>query len=649
MRSRFSSILVANRGEIACRIIRAAHADGYRAIAVYSDADADALHVRLADSAVRIGPAAPAQSYLQSERLIAAAKAAGAEAIHPGYGFLAENADFAESCAKAGLVFIGPAPAAMRAMGDKSAAKARMAAAGVPIAPGYHGEDQGAARFVAEAKRIGFPAMIKASAGGGGRGMRIVRTAEEVEAAHRAASAEAMSAFGDGRLLIERALIGARHVEVQIFGDEYGTIVHMGERDCSIQRRHQKIFEESPSPAVSPELRARMGAAAVKTAASVGYVGAGTVEFLLDERGDYYFLEMNTRIQVEHPVTEAVTGIDLVRLQFHVSQGKRLPFAQSDIAFHGHAIEARLCAENAAANFLPGAGEIVAWRPGTGEGVRVDHGLYQGAVVSPYYDSLLAKFIAYGEDREEARRRLLRALSETLIAGIVTNRDFLIASLRRREFVEGAATTAFVGAGPVSTFAAPPEALALAALLYVENGGAAAPLPTWRRATLQLEANGATSAVSIRRKGETWIATIGDDTLKLRLIYRDAYRVSFVHEDVESAANYALWGDQLKLLLGDASYDFVDRTYAPPRRDGDEAGGGVRSPVSGVLVAVAAKAGDHVKRGQALATVEAMKMQYVILAPIDGVIASAFSSAGAQVSARATLFEIEASGDAQDG
>ena len=537
----------------------------------------------------------------------------------------------------------------MRAMGDKSAAKARMAAAGVPVAPGYHGEDQSAARFVAEAERIGFPAMIKASAGGGGRGMRIVRAAEEVEAAHRAASAEAMSAFGNGRLLIEQALLGARHVEVQIFGDEHGNIVHMGERDCSIQRRHQKIFEESPSPAVSPELRARMGAAAIKAAASVGYVGAGTVEFLLDERGSYYFLEMNTRIQVEHPVTEAVTGIDLVRLQFHVAQGKPLPFSQSDIVFRGHAIEARLCAEDAAANFAPATGEIVAWRPGAGEGVRVDHGLYQGAIVSPYYDSLLAKFIAHGEDREEARRRLLRALTETLIAGVVTNRDFLISSLQRGDFIEGAATTAFIGPEPAPVVVAPPEALALAALLYVENGGAAAPSPPWRRATLQLEAIGAASTVSIRREGETWIAAVGENTVKMRLTCRDANQVSYVQGDREAFATYARWDDQLKLLLGDESYDFADRTYAPPRRDGDEAGGSVRSPVSGVIVAMDAQTGDRVKRGQALATVEAMKMQYAILAPIDGVIVNAFSSAGAQVPARAVLFEIKASGDAQDG
>ena len=328
-----------------------------------------------------------------ARRSIAAAKAAGAEAIHPGYGFLAENADFAQAALDAGLVFIGPPPAAMRAMGDKSAAKARMAEAGVPTAPGYHGDDQNPARFVVEAERIGFPLMIKASAGGGGRGMRVVRETVGLEAALSAASAEARSAFGDGRLLMERALIGARHVEVQVFGDERGAIVHLGERDCSIQRRHQKIIEELPSPAVSPDLRARMGAAAVAAAAAVGYVGAGTVEFLLDGDGRFYFLEMNTRIQVEHPVTEAVTGLDLVRLQLQVAQGRPLPFAQADVTLRGHAIEARLCAEDAAANFMPATGDrrVAA---GRGEGIRVDHGLAEGGAVTPFYDSMLAKIVA---------------------------------------------------------------------------------------------------------------------------------------------------------------------------------------------------------------------------------------------------------------
>jgi geranyl-CoA carboxylase alpha subunit len=641
--SRFSTVLIANRGEIACRIIRAAHAEGYRTVAVYSDADADALHVRLADGAVRIGPAAPAQSYLSVASVIAAAKTAGADAVHPGYGFLAESADFAQNCVDAGLVFIGPPPRAIRAMGDKSAAKLRMTEARVPTAPGYHGDDQSARRFAVEAERIGFPVMIKASAGGGGRGMRIVHAMQEVEPALRAACAEAQSAFGDGRLLMERALIGARHVEVQVFGDEHGSIVHMGERDCSIQRRHQKIIEESPSPAVSPELRSRMGEAAVRAAIAVGYVGAGTVEFLLDDRGQFYFLEMNTRIQVEHPVTEAVTGIDLVRLQFRIAQGEPLPFAQAEIMPRGHAIEARLCAEDASANFMPVTGKIVAWRAGVGEGVRVDHGLHEGTIVTPYYDSMLAKIIAYGEDREQARRRLLRALEDTLLAGVVSNRDFLIAALKQPEFVEGAATTSFVSAVPAAADT-PPEAVALAALLFAENGGAMTPSTPWRRTPLLLETNGRELRVAIRRDGETWTADIGGEAHTLLLISREANEVRFHTGGLAARVSYARWGDQLTLNIDGVSHDFVDRTYAPPGRDAGEADGAVRSPVSGVLAGVDARTGDSVRRGQALATVEAMKMQYAILAPIDGLIVAEPGSVGSQVAARATLFEIKAFG-----
>jgi geranyl-CoA carboxylase alpha subunit len=446
---------------------------------------------------------------------------------------------------------------------------------------------------------------------------------------------------------LERALIGARHVEVQVFGDEHGSIVHMGERDCSIQRRHQKIIEESPSPAVSEELRARMGAAAVRAAEAVGYVGAGTVEFLLDEKGQFYFLEMNTRIQVEHPVTEAVTGIDLVRLQLQVAQGLPLPFAQAEIRQRGHAIEARLCAEDASANFMPVTGEIVAWRPGAGDGVRVDHGLREGAIVSPYYDSMLAKIIAHGEDREQARRRLLRALEQTLLAGIVTNRDFLIAALKQPGFVDGVATTAFIADMPPFAVAAPTrEAIALAALLYAENGGLAAPSPPWRRTPLRLEANGTEIRVAVRRDGATWTAEIGAESHALRLIRREANEVRYAREGSVEVASYAKWGDHLKLSLEGVGYDFVDRTYAPPRRARDEAGGAVESPVSGVLVGVDARTGDRVRRGQSLATVEAMKMQYVILAPIDGLILSAPGAVGSQVPLRALLFEIEASGGA---
>ncbi len=645
MSTRFSSVLVANRGEIACRVIRAARAEGLRAIAVYSDADAHALHVRQADASVRIGPAAPAQSYLSIEKLIAAAKTSGAEAIHPGYGFLAESAAFAESAASAGIVFVGPPPAAMRAMGDKSAAKARMEKAGVPCAPGYHGDDQSLARFADEAARIGYPLMVKASSGGGGRGMRIVRSPETLADALRSASAEARSAFGDGRLLVERALLGARHVEIQVFGDEQGAIVHLGERDCSIQRRHQKLIEESPSPAVSYELRAAMGAAAVKAAASVGYVGAGTVEFLLAEDGCFYFLEMNTRIQVEHPVTECVTGIDLVRLQFQVAQGRPLPFAQSDVALRGHAIEARLYAEDPYADFLPSTGRIVAWRASEGEGVRVDHGLESGQMVQPYYDSLLAKVIAFGSDREQARRRLARALEGAFLAGVATNRDFLIETLGRREFLDGKATTAFLASAPPVATAPSGETVALAALLFVDRGGPSAPTASWRASPVKLEVDGAEFNASVRRQGEEQIVTLDGETFVMRIVSSGGDEVRFSRGGVIMRASYARDGDELWLDFDGKRRRFVDRTYAPPQLKDEHSDGAVRSPVSGVIVGVEARAGDRVRRGQALATVEAMKMQYSILAPIDGVITTAQAALGGQAQARALLFAIEPHGD----
>jgi len=642
MASRFSSILIANRGEIACRIIRAARADGYRTVAVFSDADADALHVREADAAMRIGPAAPAQSYLAARNIIDAAKASAAEAVHPGYGFLAENADFAERCLAAGLVFIGPPPAAIRAMGDKSAAKAHMLVAGVPCLPGYHGEDQADSRLTAEAARIGFPVMVKARAGGGGRGLRMARAPGDLAAALRSARAEATSAFGDGRLLLERALIDARHVEVQVFADEHGAIIHLGERDCSIQRRHQKVIEEAPSPAVSAALRERMGAAAVAAARAVGYVGAGTVEFLLAADGAFYFLEMNTRIQVEHPVTECATGIDLVRLQLAVAQAAPLGFGQRDVALRGHAIEARLYAEDPFAGFMPRAGRILAWRPASGEGVRVDHGLCEGMDVSPFYDPLLAKIIAFGADREQARRRLLRALKETLLAGVGDNRAFLIAALQRRDFIDGGATTAFIAEsslGPASP--PPPLALALAALVFAQGGGAASPSPPWRRAPLLIESGGVKSALGVRRRGDEWIVSGEREDIALRLIERCAREIRVLRDGAVVKALFARTGDALTLVVDGVGYDFVDRTYAPPRRAHDNADGRVRAPVSGVLVSVEVAAGEAVRRGQALATIEAMKMQHEILAPVDGIVESVHTAAGAQAPARALLFEIK--------
>ena len=578
MSARFTSVLVANRGEIACRIIGAARAEGLQTIAVYSDADANAPHVRLADIGVRIGPSAPAQSYLSTGALIDAAKRSGAEALHPGYGFLAENADLAEACASAGLVFVGPPAAAIRAMGDKSAAKRRMEATGVPCAPGYHGDDQSAGRFAREASRIGYPVMVKASAGGGGRGMRIVREPDALEAAIAAARSEAENAFGDGRLLIERALLAARHVEVQVFGDEQGAIVHLGERDCSIQRRHQKVIEEAPSPAVSPDLRVAMGAAAIKAAASVGYVGAGTVEFLLDGDGRFHFLEMNTRIQVEHPVTECVTGIDLVRLQFQIAQGRPLPFAQRDVALSGHAIEARLYAEDPAADFLPSIGTLVAWRPATGEGVRIDAGVEAGSAVTPFYDSMLGKIIAFGETREQARLRLVRALERTFVAGVVTNRDFVLDALNRPAFVEGRATTAFVGDTQYAP--APPSrrAVVLAALLIVERGAPPAPTAGWRAAPLRLQVDGVERRVSVRRQDAETIVTLDGGEIAFERVELGEGVARYWIDGAASRAAFARDGDDLWLDAEGQCRRFVDRTYAPPRlRDADARRRGARA------------------------------------------------------------------------
>jgi geranyl-CoA carboxylase alpha subunit len=427
----FSSLLIANRGEIALRVMRTARAMGLRTVAVYSEADRDSRHAREADASVCIGGPAPRDSYLNIASIIAAAKKSGAEAVHPGYGFLAESAQFAQAVQDAGLIWIGPPPAAIRAMADKGAAKKQMRESGVPVLTTY-----------AQGDKLEYPVMIKAAAGGGGRGMRLVRSKAELADAFGQAQSEAEHAFGDGRLLIEPALEDARHVEVQVFADSHGNCVHLGERDCSVQRRHQKLIEESPSPAVNAALRDRMGKAAVAAARAVGYVGAGTVEFLLGADGKFWFMEMNTRLQVEHPVTEAITGLDLVEWQLRVARGETLPLRQEDVLFSGHAIEVRLCAEDPEHNFLPQAGILAAWEPS--RAVRVDHALESGMAIPPFYDSMIAKLIAHAPTREEARARLATALDETVALGVPTNKEFLAAVLRDGRFGEGKATTEFL-------------------------------------------------------------------------------------------------------------------------------------------------------------------------------------------------------------
>ena len=467
----FSKILIANRGEIALRVMRSARALGYRTVAVYSTADANARHALEADQAVCIGEPAPRQSYLNIPAIIDAARLSGADAVHPGYGFLAENAAFAQACRNAGLVFVGPSPEAIRAMGDKAGAKALMAAAGVPCIPGYQGPDQSAARLADEAEKIGWPVMIKATAGGGGRGMRRVDAAAGFADALRSAQSEAQSAFGDATVILERALIAPRHIEIQVFADRYGNAIHLGERDCSVQRRHQKLIEEAPAPGVSAELRHRMGAVAVQAVRAIGYEGAGTLEFLLDAAGQFFFMEMNTRLQVEHPVTEAVTGLDLVDWQLRVAAGQPLPLRQDQVRWVGHAIEVRLCAEDALQQFMPQSGVMAAWwmpqtqqerqpetppegrpetlpepqpahRPGA---LRVEHALRPGDAIPPHYDSMIAKLVAHGADRAEALRKLGAGLADAVALGVTTNQAFLSACLAHPVFVAGQASTAFIG------------------------------------------------------------------------------------------------------------------------------------------------------------------------------------------------------------
>ena len=613
----FASVLVANRGEIACRVIRTARAMGYRTVAVYSDADRDAPHVRQADAAARLGPAPVAESYLSVPAILDAARRTGAEAVHPGYGFLSENAGFAQACDDAGLVFVGPPPAAIAAMGDKRQAKLLMEKAGVPVVPGYSGDDQGEARLVEEAARIGYPLMVKASAGGGGRGIRLVEAAGALKAALSAARGEAESAFGSGDLILERAVAGARHVEVQVFADEHGGCVHLGERDCSLQRRRQKVIEESPSPAVSPALRRRMGEAAVAAAKAVGYVGAGTVEFLLAADGHFYFLEMNTRLQVEHPVTEAVTGLDLVAWQLRVAAGEPLPLEQDDVSFRGHAIEARLYAEDPAQGFLPQTGRVLRWR--TPERVRIDAGIAEGQEVTPFYDPMLAKAIAHGATREDARRHLIAALERTTMLGVRTNKAFLVQLLRDPVFAAGEATTAYMP--EASSGAADARLSALAAALLARAG--------WRSAG---------SAMRRLTLGET-VHEVGAesvDGVPLRILEEADGRIRFERDGVQGWAESAWDDDGALWLAADGATARFEEAKPRSRARDARSDGRIVAPMAGRIVSVA-EVGAAVARGEAVIVLEAMKMQHEIKAAAAGRIAEVKVAAGEQVGPRQLL------------
>ena len=659
-----SRLLVANRGEIAVRIARTARRMGIATIAICSDADRDAPHVKACDEFVAIGGSLPAESYLLGERIIAVAQAAGAQAIHPGYGFLSEYAPFAAAVEAAGLIFVGPPASAIESMGDKARARRHMAAAGIPVVPGYDGDEQDEARFLAEARRIGYPVMIKAAAGGGGRGMRRVTHEPELPDALRSAASEAAKAFGDGRLILERAVEEPRHVEMQVIADSAGHVVHLGERDCSVQRRHQKIVEESPSPAVDPELRERLGQAATAVTREIAYVGAGTVEFLLDPAGRFYFMEMNTRLQVEHPVTELVTGLDLVELQLRIARGEPLPVAQPEVQIAGHAVEVRLCAEEPADGFLPCMGTVLDWRPD--ELVRCDHAVAPGCVVSPYYDSLLAKVIAHGATRGEALDRLARALDRTVLLGVATNRTFLARVLRQPQFAEGATvSTAFVERhfALATDRASPPDerTWALAAWLSIASAAeSAATSPDWRNWTtgrplttpwrLEWQGPQSLSAGPTTRSGHINLgphgATVLADGQRLEVRGRTeaACRDGQVEIDDESLPYRYAWHDQV-LWLHTRSGDFAFRCRRrePLRRaDVGAAGSGeLRAAINGRIVEVAVSVGDEVAAGQRVAVLEAMKMEHDVRAGQAGRVVAVTARAGDQVAPGQVLIRME--------
>ncbi len=648
-RSPFTKILIANRGEIALRIIRSARALGYRTVAVYSTVDARAPHVEQADQAVWIGEAQPSRSYLNIEALLKAARATGADAVHPGYGFLAENADFAQACRDAGLVFIGPSPESILAMGNKAGAKKIMMDAGVPCVPGYLGEDQSEQRLAEEAERIGFPIMVKATAGGGGRGMRLVTAPGDFVPLLRSAQSEAQSAFGDSTVILERAIANPRHIEIQVFGDRHGDAIHLGERDCSVQRRHQKLIEEAPSPAVSPELRERMGAIAVAAVKAIRYEGAGTLEFLLDPDGRFYFMEMNTRLQVEHPVTEAVTGLDLVALQLHVASGEPLPLRQQDVRFQGHAIEARLCAEDANKSFLPQSGLMEFWRPA--EGIRVEQALHSGAEVSPYYDSMIAKIISHGATREEARRKLLRGVEDTAALGVRTNQAFLARCLSHPVFCNGDATTAFLGDNLDQLLSADEDreervrALVAVLLFGAAQEGPASRLSHALPIALRFDLNGQKVQVLLTDLGGgRHQATIEERNHQLEIVGIDDNAVRFLCDDVVESAAYFRDGARLWIGYRGESFEVVDTTRAASvRRDaGGAVDGKLRAAMNGRVVAVFQAAGARVERGQPLVTLEAMKMEHVHTSPITGLLKTLHVAVGDQALASRVIAEIEA-------
>ncbi|MEM7117755.1 MAG: acetyl-CoA carboxylase biotin carboxylase subunit [Chloroflexota bacterium] len=634
-------ILIANRGEIAVRIIRTAQALGYETVAVFSDADAAAPHVALADKAVRLGAAEVGASYLNIERILAAAQRTGADAVHPGYGFLSENPDFALQAIAKGLTWIGPPPQAMEVMGNKAAAKDAIAKHSVPTVPGYSGSDQSDVAFAAAAEQIGYPLMVKAAAGGGGRGMRLVAQSEELAAALASARSESLKAFGSNELLLEKAIVNPRHIEVQVFGDMHGNVIHLGERDCSIQRRHQKVVEEAPSPAVSAELREAMGKAAVSAAKAVGYYGAGTVEFLLDESGDFYFIEMNTRLQVEHPVTEMIAEQDLVAWQLLVAEGEPLPLTQKQVQLSGHSIEVRLYAEDPDNQFLPSTGDIHLWQPPTGEGVRVDHGLASGLAITPYYDAMVAKVITWGETRAIAQRRLVKALKQTAVFGVTTNRRFLLETAVHPTFVAGEATTQFIADTwqPATEKTASPELEALAGLLFYLRDGAGE-LGGWQSRPFSVCLEGRLVVVTTHA-ASNYQVEIEEQTFQIGVLEQTANSLRFEQDGLRDSLVYAFEADGcLWLQLGWETAVFTDTLLAPPASADATSSGNVTAPMPGAVMRIDVAIGDAVSKGETLLILEAMKMEHAIPAPFDGTVSEIHVAQGQQMQPRALMIVV---------
>ncbi len=652
----FHKILIANRGEIACRVMTTARRLGIRTVAVHSDADADARHVAMADEAIRIGPAPVAESYLQGARIIEAALATGAEAIHPGYGFLSENADFAEAVASAGLVFIGPPPAAIRAMGLKDAAKERMAAAGVPVVPGYHGANQDPAFLAAEADRIGYPVLIKARAGGGGKGMRRVDSPAAFVEALEGAQREGMASFGDPVCLIEKFVPRPRHIEIQVFGDRHGHVVHLFERDCSLQRRHQKVIEEAPAPGMPDAVRAAMGQAAVEAACAIGYVGAGTVEFIADGSGPlredgFWFMEMNTRLQVEHPVSEAITGLDFVELQLGIAAGAPLPVRQADLSIRGWAFEARLYAEDVARGFLPATGrldhlrfpEATMFRPAP---VRIDSGVRQGDVVSPWYDPMIAKVIVHGPTRAAALNMLSMALEDCQVTGAVTNRDFLVALSRHSGFARGDVDTGLIARdldALLGESSPTPEVLALAALgalgvLRKTRGKDPWDcLTAWRHWT---EARQYVALDTAEERIEAQVTDLGEGrftvktgtaSVTLSALSQEDGTVRVVLEDRQFTAAVVVEPGRITVFADGRSHSLTLPDALAGARAEHAGGDTVIAPMPGLVRSVRSVAGAPVSRGDPLFVLEAMKMEHVLTAPRDGIVAEVLVVEGDQV------------------